>query len=453
MAAPRRRECCLPDGKTLRFPPIDIKSVPGHAMIFKAKMHDDVLAMFNGSTTLRFDEKSLSSGVLKLKGDSYAFEALPAVSLPGNPMDLLFSIDDNSHIQLNGKISNTFNVERTKYNPNARRRRSPTTQKKRNVPSDSSNGTSNGNGSEAQAKRRRVGPTGTISAPHRKPGMRHTSALNGLGSSPYPSPHVSPGTEMNGTGSRPKSRSATPPVGGHGRRSLPPSGRTSPSSSSPGSSAGSRALNADREKHLRSGIIHMLALDPTPVQELKKRLLLQGEAPIGDRTFLNLVRKVSKHSKAGYVLKEEFWCEVTEDNQNYSEADKKRLRDNLGKRNRKTSGGGNGIGNGIGNGNGNTGAAMIVDEFASHKIISQALERFENRSKKTSNVIRNAKEEEEARSLFRAYHSVYVQVNKRMEDVRNKMKELHGRYSDATSVHEQSEVGLKIEKFFKAHAN
>ncbi len=448
MAAPRRRECCLPNGEPLRLP--SVKSVPTHATIFKAKMHDEIVSMFrNGSPTIRFDDKSLTSGIFNLQGDSYAFEALRNVRQPGNPMDLLLSIDPNNHIQLNGKITNTINVDRVKVDPNARRRKTspPSVQKKRNAASLDPDKSANRAANAAAPKRQRVGTAAIGGLRSTKPTGR--SSLNGfgMGGSSSPSPHVSPGqAPLNGF--RSKSRSITPPNQGSTllKRSIPPNARASPaqSTSSPGSSSGTATTSAEREKKLRYGIIHLLALDDTPVQDLRKRLVSPHDSPIGDRTFLNIVRKVSKHSKAGYVLKEEFWDEVEENCDLYSEPDRKRVRDQLAKRERRKNGGVVRAGrNGVGVANQ---PPMIVDDRSSHHKISEALDRFEHRARKHG-AIRNAKEEDEARSVFKAYHSVYEQVNKRMDEIRVRMTEYHTRYNQA-SVKEQNRIAEKIEKYY-----
>ena len=463
MAAPRRREACLPNGETLRLPPINVKSVPSHATIFKAKMHDEIVSMFsNGSSTIRFDDKSLNSGLLCLHGDSYAFEALRNVRQPGNPMDLLFSIDANNHIALNGKITNTINVGRAKVDPNARRRKTspPAVQKKRTAASlDPDKNGSSGTRAAAAPKRQRVsGMTGAMAALRStKPSTaRPVSSLNGFGaggSSSSPSPHVSPGRgggSLNGF--RSKSRSITPPTQGSTsiKRSVPSNARASPaqSASSPGSSSGTttqRGLSAERERKLRYGIIHLLALDDTPVQKLRDRLLNPNDSPIGDRTFLNIVRKVSKHSKAGYVLKEEFWEEVEENCVLYSEPDRKRLRDVLAKRERRKGAGVVRTGR-IGVGGTVIAPPMIVDDRSSNNKISEALERFDNRVKKNL-VIRNAKDEDDARSLFKAYHSVYLQVNKRMEEIRERMTDFHTKFNQVGGK-EQARIAEKIEKYY-----
>lgn len=437
------RECCLPNKTDLRFPPLSEKLIPRNATVFKTKIHQDMIErMLDGQLpTIMFDGKDCESGILTFDDGDYMLKAQPPPDKSGgNPMDVMFMVNDNQ-IRLTGHIYKQLDLDRTKLSPGARRRRtSPpqSTQKKRSVQSlDEANGTGGKSGTiSGTAKRQRVSVSTRKSHP--------VSSLNGIGaSSPYPSPYVSPG--QTGTGLRStKSRSITPPSAPLPTPSAARLGRhrTPSSASSPGSPGG--PPSAQRQEELRKGIIHILALGEMSESNLKKRLLNSRESPHSDAIFRKLLKEAAKYHKSGYVLHEDGWQEVTENSMLYSEADKKKVRDILARRKKKISIGSNGIRSSRNNGSAD--ALIIVSDGVSDSIISMALEQFERLVQRVG-PIRSAKEEQEVHLFWDAWHELYQQVNDRLENMRSEMEKLGMQYDNASSSRSRDEAEKQIRDF------
>lgn len=461
MAAPRRgvagkslkeRNFCLPNNTDVRLPPLDESNVPQNAVIYKTRIHADLIAQLiaGEEATIEFDDEACENGIFVINDDGYLLEAQPEPDKSGvNPMSFAFCMTGEEEARCTGKVYKQLDFDRKKVKPDAlRRRTSPPQlqplQKKRSAeePSDAAER----KGSSSTAKRQRTAATPLRNA-------RPLSSLNGIGANaPFPSLRKSPGLRVLGNGLR---SAKTPPKPQSALRN-PRLGRLSPSDvSSPNSPGTVSPPSPQRLEEIRKGIVHFLALGETPEGSLKKRLLDAHESPHVDAPFRKLLREVGTAcGKSVYKLNEQWWRDVTEDFALYSEADRKRVRDILARRGKKSSKAGP-----SGRRSSRTsslvefmslsGSPMIVTDPSSPEIITRALAQFDKRSTR-ADPIRNEREEKRAHDLWDAWHSVYEQLNKRLDQMWEKMARLGKRYDSARNAEEREKAESAIQDFHDA---
>lgn len=392
MAATRRsqksaetRDANIPSNTDLRMPSLASTQWPRNVAMFKATIHDDVIAQIVNGATLMFHDKDYESGMLSLKDGDHELKAVPVEDLH----EVMVSVSGRK-LRVTGCVQKYIEVER---NVKWRARSSPS-QKKRGQEDVKTNG---------GPKRQRVSTA-----------RSSRGSLNGVAAaSPYQSPYVSPG---------PRNTPMSTP------------GRTGRGSSSPSSTG---------EEEVRKSIIHVLALGEMSETNLRKRILEARESPMSDATFRKLLREVGRYGKSGYVLREESWREVLESYVGYTESDQKRLREVLGRRAKRKA---PGLRSSRSVANGHDEAPIIVKGAVSDAIISKALDQFEKHGQRTV-PIRSAKEEQDAHSLWDAWHSVYVQVNLRLDAMREDMEKLGRRYDNAKNTRDRGEVEREIHVF------